>query len=91
MKQEGDVMNLREHIEGITPDTSHRKIRELKVCQAMLTDDELEDISSLRAGYALARTRVVQEIIKFDDPWLYEKIKESKSKVPIFNIESLIE
>ena len=69
--------------------TSPRKVRELTVISLVLTQEELEDISSLRVGYALARDRLIEEFIQFDDPWLYERIKSAKSKIPIFNIEEI--
>jgi len=69
--------------------TSPRKVRELTVISLVLTQEELEDISSLRVGYAIARDRLIEKYIQFNDPWLYERIKNAKSKIPIFEIEEI--
>lgn len=72
-------------------DTSSRKRRELMICELMLDDSELEDISSLRTGYKIARERFIEEVIKETDPWLYERLRASNTKMPIFDVETLIQ
>lgn len=82
-------MKLIDHVDKMDEYTSPRKVRELTVISLVLTQTELENISSLRVGYALARDRLIEDFIQFDDPWLYERIKKARSKIPIFNIEEI--
>ena len=86
-------MNLKEHIERMSEDTSDRKKRELLLCQAMLTDEQLENISSMNTGYKLARSKLIEDIIKVEDPTLYAKIKNNptKKRIPIFNIDDIVQ
>jgi hypothetical protein len=66
---------------------SDRAKRELELCKLMLSEDELLEISSIRTGYKIARQRVIEQIIQESDPWLFEKIKNSRSgKFPIFGL-----
>ena len=82
-------MKLIDHWNRIDENTSHRKRTELTVCFHVLTSEEFENTSSLRVGYQIARDRLVEEYIKDTEPWLYEKIKKSTGKVPIFEIEDM--
>lgn len=84
-------MNLLEHLQRLDDNTTSRKRRELLICELMLKDEELRDISSLRTGYKIARERFIEEVIQDTDPWLYERLKTSNSKMPIFDVESLIQ
>ena len=84
-------MNLLEHLQMLDDNTTSRKRRELRICELMLKDEELRDISSLRTGYKIARERFIEEVIKDTDPWLYERLKTSNSKMPILDVESLIQ
>ena len=84
------MVKIVEHLNMIDDSTPKRNKRELLVCQAMLTDSELEDMSSIKTAYRIARTRIIEDIIKKEDPVYYDKIMASKYKIPIFNIEDLI-
>lgn len=83
-------MKIRQHLNSINDKTPNRKRRELLICQAMLTDSELEDMSSIKTAYRVARNRLIEDIIKKKDPVHYDRIMSSKYKTPIFNIEDLI-
>jgi len=84
------LKNLIEELNNFSDGYSGRKERELFVCYKMLTDEELQEISSLSTGYSMARDRVIENIIKLKYPEWYREIVDSERKVPIFNIGELI-
>jgi len=71
------------------PLTSIRHKKELWVCSEVLSEQELANISSLRVGYKMAKDRLVEDVLKEQDPDLYYKVKKL-DKVPIFDIEDLV-
>lgn len=71
------------------PNMSVRHKKELWVCSEVLSESELSNISSLRVGYKMAKDRLVEDVLREQDPELYFKIK-TLDKVPIFDIENLV-
>lgn len=68
---------------------STRRLRELLICEKILSEEELEEESSIQLGYKKARKRFIDNTLAQINPQLAERAKEEK--VPIFGVMDMIE
>ena len=87
MKQESlaTKLNNPEFVESL----SERRRRELLVCQKLLSEEELEQESSIQVAYKKARKKFIEEYLDQINPELAEHAREKK--VPIFGILETLE
>lgn len=68
---------------------SSRRLRELLICEKILSEEELEQESSIQLGYEKARKRFIDTTLAQINPELAERAKEEK--IPIFGVMDMIE
>jgi len=68
---------------------SNRRLRELLICKEVLTEEELDNESSIQIGYRKARNRFIDTVLSQINPELAHRAKEEK--VPIFGVMDMIE
>lgn len=76
---------LAEILKNIDITEESKTNKKLEFCQIMLSDEQLENLSSIKVGYSIARQLFIENILKETDPDLYEKVICS-DRVPIFNM-----
>lgn len=68
---------------------SNRRLRELLICEKILTEEELESESSIQVAYSKARMRFIENVLSQINPLLAQRAKEDK--IPIFGVMEMIE
>ena len=83
----GDSRNLSDKLkdEGYLDSLKPRNRNQLLLCERMLDDNELSNISSIRVGFVIARQRYIETEILPRNPEFAKMILEN-SRIPIFGI-----